>query len=52
MEIGQRGFGALSESVEEAQLEEHVARRQARLARGERALGVFGVNDLGIVADG
>ena len=52
VQIGQRGFGALCESVEEAQLEEHVACRHARLARGDGAPGVFGVDDLGIVADG
>ena len=48
VQLGKRGFGTLGERVEEAQLEEHVAGRQARLARGDGAASEVAVDDLRI----
>ena len=41
MQLGERSFGTLSERVEQAELEEDVAGRQARLARGDGAAREF-----------
>ena len=51
VQVGQGGLGLLVEGVEEAPLEEHVARRPARLARGDGAPAEVGLDDLGVDPD-
>ncbi len=51
MQLGNGGLGMRVEGVEETALEEHVARRRARLARRDGAPGELAMDDLGIDPD-
>src|SRR5262245_45881124 len=49
--MGQGGFGMLGKPIEETQLEEHIACRQARVAGGDGALREVAMDDLRIDPD-
>ena len=51
VQLGNGGLGMRVEGVEETALEEHVARRPARLARRDGAPGEVGLDDLGVDPD-